>query len=1032
MKMGRNCLRRSLAMLMCGGILMGGIPAISAAETAGIKREAEADGVFVALTTGENVTNAQAELRTGDFSGGGFAFVNVLGHTGDAVPQVTAEFTLTVPSVGAYDLSLTNKDNADRGLYSAWVDDNKIAMADLYNETAGFYTHSLGRVEFTSTTATLKLVCDGMNKGGGGKYGLALDYFTLTPAADNTVTVTTADDAYTEQTGTWAAGATATTRVTESDNASAVWASYPPETTGSNYDVCVYIPAAGTGVATYTIQTLNGTWQTTLDQSQVSGGWYKLATVTAVTDTSISVDMTRDSGKVAADSLMIIPTAGVVDEKSSNAGGGTGDGGSTGGAIDGKTVYVRVNQIGYDTDKSKRATVVNVQDNTTFTICSVADNTVLYTGKVTGGIADFTAYQPTSAVACYLECAGVRSYPFTIAKYLMQQTGVEIALDFMEQSRSDTFEVGAKSIAWRDSHQFCFEMSSLVQQYMANPSVYDRMAYDVYKADECEYEELRVQDEPNIVWLMEFAALRYYDLAKNEGKQLHMLIKEQLAWFLYAYPFISDYVPEDMYVKIRDLTMDIWDDPDCNLSYHSVDGTNYVNIYDDQNNKENNNLFAVQDVIGGIKGQLPPAHAIAPNLMMYEVLTRDGLDGADAYFKAAYDNCAWVLTNIDIAAPAYSKGQRMSEHIVMENLAYFLEEYPDKAPAGLQEAITGWAETMIARAENQWDMRMASSVTAGDAFDAWTGAAWADLSGQYENCAMNEPGNMAGLQAAMEAAVRVLDDEELTARLQAIGIAAIDDMFGRNPNNRSYFYNADYLEEFAGADLGWFQKHHGGNGVLGEVVGRIDGAPKENAYTNDSNCNPNAAAGYTEAWVAYNTAWNASLAYAAAADTTLSVAANTVPAKGAVTVTLKAPLNMDAGVVETGEVRIINRTTGQTTALTVTENSADDYAFSGQLTGTAVGDELVVAYGYGQFEQTVSVTVTEAENTVLYGDTNLSGEVTAEDALMALQAATDKITLTADETTAADVDGQTGVAANDALLILQHATKKIDKFPVEG
>lgn len=1004
---------------------MSGVPMVGASEES-LKLEAEANGVFVSVETGEN-TNAQAELRTGDFSGGGFVFVNVTAHTGDAVPQITAEFTLTVPSAGAYNLSLTDKDNADRGTYSVWVDDKKMATADLYNATAGFYTHSLGRVEFTSTTATLKLVCEGMNKAGSGKYGLALDYFTLTPSADNTVTVSTADDGYTEQTGSWATGASVTTRVTESDNATAVWATYPPAATASPYDVCVYIPAASTGVATYTIQTLDGAWQTTLDQSQVNGGWYKLATVTAVTDTSVRVEMTRNSGKVAADRMMLIPTAGVVDEKTANVSGGTGDGG----AIDGQTVYVRVNQIGYDTDKSKRATVVNVQDNTPFTICSATDGAVLYTGKVVGGIADFTAYQPPSTVECYLECAGVESYPFTIAKYLMQQTGVEIALDFMEQSRSDTFETGAKSIGWRDSHQFSFEMSSLVQQYMANPSVYDRMDYDVYKAEECEYEELRVQDEPNIVWLMEFAALRYYDLAKNEGKQLHMLIKEQLAWFLYAYPYISRYVPEDMYIQIRDLTIDIWDDAGCNLSYHNIDGTNYVNIYDDTNNKENNNLFAVQDVIGGIKGQLPPAHAVAPNLMMYEVLTRDGLDGADAYFKAAYDNCAWVLENIDIADPAYSKGQRMSEHIVMENLAYFLEEYPDKAPDGLKEAIENWAETMIARAENQWDMRMASSVAAGDGFDAWTGAAWADLSGQYENCAMNEPGNMAGLQAAMEAAVRVLDDEELTARLQAIGIAAIDDMFGRNPNNRSYFYNADYVEEFAGGDLGWFQKHHGGNGVLGEVVGRIDGSPKENAYTNDSNCNPNAGAGYTEAWVAYNTAWNASLAYAAAADTTLSVAAATVPSDGAVTVTLQAPLNMDADVIETGEVRIINRTTGATSTLTVTENSADDYAFSGELTGTVAGDELVVAYGYGQFEQTVSVTVTEAENTVLYGDTNLNGDVTAEDALLTLQASTDKVALTDEQKRAADVDGHVTVTASDALLILQYATKKIQQFPVK-
>ena len=66
--------------------------------------------------------------------------------------------------------------------------------------------------------------------------------------------------------------------------------------------------------------------------------------------------------------------------------------------------------------------------------------------------------------------------------------------------------------------------------------------------------------------------------------------------------------------------------------------------------------------------------------------------------------------------------------------------------------------------------------------------------------------------------------------------------------------------------------------------------------------------------------------------------------------------------------------------------------------------------------------------TVTLGDVNGNGEVTAEDALMALQASTNKISLTADQTTAANVDKQDEVTANDALLILQFATKKIAQF----
>ena len=71
---------------------------------------------------------------------------------------------------------------------------------------------------------------------------------------------------------------------------------------------------------------------------------------------------------------------------------------------------------------------------------------------------------------------------------------------------------------------------------------------------------------------------------------------------------------------------------------------------------------------------------------------------------------------------------------------------------------------------------------------------------------------------------------------------------------------------------------------------------------------------------------------------------------------------------------------------------------------------------------TFSVTI------VLPGDVNGDGDVTAADALMTLQAATSKITLTAAEILAASVDETDGVSASDALLILQYSTQKITGF----
>ncbi len=67
----------------------------------------------------------------------------------------------------------------------------------------------------------------------------------------------------------------------------------------------------------------------------------------------------------------------------------------------------------------------------------------------------------------------------------------------------------------------------------------------------------------------------------------------------------------------------------------------------------------------------------------------------------------------------------------------------------------------------------------------------------------------------------------------------------------------------------------------------------------------------------------------------------------------------------------------------------------------------------------------------IFGDVNGDKEVTTADALLALQAAVNKIELTSKQQTAADVDGEEGIATLDALLILQKAVNKIDIFPVE-
>jgi hypothetical protein len=83
----------------------------------------------------------------------------------------------------------------------------------------------------------------------------------------------------------------------------------------------------------------------------------------------------------------------------------------------------------------------------------------------------------------------------------------------------------------------------------------------------------------------------------------------------------------------------------------------------------------------------------------------------------------------------------------------------------------------------------------------------------------------------------------------------IDHVFGRNPLGRCFDYNA--TEDFADAKKGWVSRYSGGLGDLDWVVGVLDGSPKNTQYP----FNPSGATGYSEGWVAFNSAWNMALAY---------------------------------------------------------------------------------------------------------------------------------------------------------------------------
>lgn len=595
-----------------------------------------------------------------------------------------------------------------------------------------------------------------------------------------------------------------------------------------------------------------------------------------------------------------------------------------------------VNQSGYDIDKPKIATITNISNDVPFFVKKSSDDSIVFSGSVQKQKANFSSFEPGESDLYYLECKGVKSYEFRIGKYLIQRVSINPALRFMDESRQDHFESGALTgYGWRDSHQFSFELNSLVMQYMANPHAYERMPYSISNLSTCKFTDLRVQNEPDIIWLMKFGVKSYYSDGLS-GIKLHALIKAQLAYFLYIYPEISNYVTLDFYTTVRDFTISQWAETTCTKQWYEIsDGSD-------------NNLFEVQSVIGTIKGEKPPGYAIIPNLMMYEVLKRDRISGYQAYFDAAYNNCVWLVNNVDLDDPANTKGQRMSEHITLEALGYFLEIYPEQAPPGILEKIERWSEVMIRRSNNMWDFRKYRDPkdTTG-ILNQWTGGL-----NEY-----NETGNIAGFMASAYAARRVISDEKVKDRLEEIGIAQIDNVFGRNPLGRHHSYDAP--REIEGVEVGWASFHPGGFGALQNVPGVLDGAPKEAAYP----FNANAAVGYTEGWVAFNTAWNCSLAYLAADDVNLKIFNQTytdevseVTSGTTIGIKLKAPLNFDYSTVETAKVKIL-LSSGEKIDVNLSEGSVDDYYFYGNYTLPIGITHADISYGLGLFKNEKRVTI---------------------------------------------------------------------------
>lgn len=581
---------------------------------------------------------------------------------------------------------------------------------------------------------------------------------------------------------------------------------------------------------------------------------------------------------------------------------------------------IYINQSGYNIGKPKRFTAPLTEDGTPFRIVESGKNETLYGGVVRKNIGDFTNFEPVSDKEYVIVADTFKSFPFRIGQWWIERVTYQDAMDFMIDSRHYVGNYTKKctgTYSWRDDSHFGWELHTLVPQFLSHPEAYSRMPKQVkYQAptDTTLWGKMKPYNEsaPDIVKLIHWGA----DVIVSQ-KLTHEHFKGQLAYFLYAWPHLKQWLPQQNYDVVKDFAIKIWqlDTVDQKYAYNESPG---------------HNMLALKTRIGSTKGALPPGASVIPNLMMYEVAKRDKMNDAEMYFRAAYNQVEWMVQKLDWENPMTTKGQRMSEFITMTSLAYMLKQYPDKAPSGIKAKIDAWADVVIRRSDNMWDFRKL------DDKDQWcpTGT-----SPQH----WNEVGNLVGFPAAVLSMIEFVDNKPKADRLMQIAFAQLDNSFGRNPCGRHCSFDA--VTEIEGVDLGWYSEYQGGIGQLENARFVLEGSPKNAHYPYHPE---RGNIGWSEGWVSFNVAYNLSLAYLAAYDTQFE---KQIQGKKTI-VRLKVPFNFDYNKAETITVDLTDKK-GKVTKLTLVEESPNAAYFSATIKTPA--KQVVVSYGLDYFRKNITI-----------------------------------------------------------------------------
>ncbi len=599
---------------------------------------------------------------------------------------------------------------------------------------------------------------------------------------------------------------------------------------------------------------------------------------------------------------------------------------------------ILVNQSGYNLNRPKRFSAPSLPADSEFSIINVGTGQAAFQGRLAEHIGDFTAFNPTSASEYVIRINEEESFPFRIGVNWLERVTYRNMVDFMIGSRhyvGTTDAIRTLSWAWRDGDFFNWAQQSLVSLYLSNPAAFDRMEQTIHYISNTSFPEAYkgkwgalkpyVKETPDLVQLIHWDA----DVKISQGLE-HEMQKAELAYFLYAWPYLKRWLPQQNFDAVYAYLKEKWE--------KETVGEYSTTKYD---LSTGHNLLALKTLLGTTKGELPPGHSVIPNLMMYEVARNQGEADAEKYFDAAYRQLDWMIKNLDWNDPMTTKGQRMSEHITMRAFAFFYTQYPERSPRGLKEKVEDWAKVAVSRSENYWDFRKYSD-------EEWTPPSW------------NETGNVLGFPAAALAAMAVIEKKELSRRLEILVWSHLDNSFGRNPTGRHFSHRG--TSEIEGVDLGWYSAHKGGIGLLDEVRFVFDGSPKSFHYPNHPEVGN---LGWTEGWVQFNTAYNTSMAYLANHYSEITL----VQEMDGLVIRLKAPLNFDPDSAEPVQVSLGTKD-GETIMVQLEEESAysewyvgrvkirnEKLEVGGQQLPVQSGDKVEVQYGYGFMKKTDAVKI---------------------------------------------------------------------------